>query len=131
LTVGTREHWERIYLTKRPDEVSWYRPHLDVSLRLIERSCPRRTASIVDVGGGESTLVDDLLAHGYRDVTVLDLSETAMRVARERLGAAAERVTWVQADVTSHPFDVHRFDVWHDRAVFHVLTDARATARHT
>jgi 2-polyprenyl-3-methyl-5-hydroxy-6-metoxy-1,4-benzoquinol methylase len=119
------EHWERVYATKKPTEVSWYRSHLDVSLRLIARANSDRAARIIDVGGGESTLVDDLLARGYRNVTVLDLSETAIHVAKARLGTAAERVAWVHADVTTHPFAARSFDLWHDRAVFHFLTEPR------
>ena len=121
--MGTRDHWERVYATKRPNEVSWYRPHLDISLALIANASPDRCAAIVDVGGGESTLVDDLLAGGYRNLTVLDVSQIAIRVARKRLGEDASRVTWLQADVTTHPFQQHEFDVWHDRAVFHFLTN--------
>ena len=117
-------HWEKVYRTKEPTEVSWYRPHLDVSLQLIEAAAPDRDANIIDVGGGESTLVDDLVARGYRNVDVLDVSATAIEVARERLGAAADRVHWLCADVTSFAFPRQCYDVWHDRAVFHFLTQA-------
>jgi len=123
-------HWERVYSTKRPNEVSWYRPHLELSLRLIEQAAASRAARIIDVGGGESTLVDDLLARGYGDVTVLDLSETAINVAKERLGADVGSVRWVHGDVTTYPFPASGFDVWHDRAVFHFLTEARDRAAY-
>jgi len=123
--MGSTEHWERVYSTKAPTEVSWYRPHLDVSLRLITNANPDRAARIIDVGGGESTLADDLIALGYGDVTVLDLSETAIAVARKRMAANAARVKWRQGDVTTYPFAPRAFDVWHDRAVFHFLTEAR------
>ena len=123
-------HWERVYATKRADEVSWYRAHLDVSLRLIEDTGTGRATRIIDVGGGESTLVDDLVARGYDDVTVLDLSETALDVARRRLGASARRVKWVHADVTTCDFAPEAYDVWHDRAVFHFLTDPRDRAAY-
>jgi SAM-dependent methyltransferase len=124
------EHWERIYATKRPHQVSWYRRHLDVSLRLITNASEDAATRIVDVGGGESTLVDDLIAAGYRDVTVLDLSATALDVAKRRLGGDAAHATWIQADVCTHPFRSRVFDIWHDRAVFHFLTDLRDRAAY-
>lgn len=80
--MNLQNHWERIYGTKTPEAVSWYRPHLELSLKLIEAAAPDFSASIIDVGGGESTLVDDLLAHGYKDVTVLDVSQTAIDSAK-------------------------------------------------
>jgi 2-polyprenyl-3-methyl-5-hydroxy-6-metoxy-1,4-benzoquinol methylase len=116
------QHWERVYATKRPDEVSWYRPHLEMSLRLIAKGAVDHSARIIDVGGGESTLVDDLLAEGYRNATVLDLSETALSVARQRLDTKSSLVTWLHGDVTTYPLQPHVYDVWHDRAVFHFLT---------
>jgi SAM-dependent methyltransferase len=128
--MKTMEHWDRVYAAKAPDEVSWYQAHLGVSLRLIANASGRRTARIVDVGGGESTLVDDLLASGGHDVTVLDLSAKALDVAKLRLGPQAARVTWIQGDVCTYPFASRAFDVWHDRAVFHFLTDPRDRARY-
>jgi len=83
--VDLKSHREKVYRTKEPDEVSWYRPHLDVSLQLIEEASPNRDAQIIDVGGRESTLVDDLLARGYHNISVLDVSSTALAVAQERL----------------------------------------------
>jgi 2-polyprenyl-3-methyl-5-hydroxy-6-metoxy-1,4-benzoquinol methylase len=120
--VDTRTHWEKIYTTKAPDQVSWYRPHLETSLALIERSASDRSASIIDVGGGESTLVDDLLTRGFQDVTVLDVSQVAIEATKKRLGKQAERVHWLVADVTQLELDPRAYDVWHDRAVFHFLT---------
>ncbi|HEY2019502.1 MAG TPA: class I SAM-dependent methyltransferase [Bryobacteraceae bacterium] len=117
-------YWETIYRTKAPDSVSWYRPHLEVSLALIERAAPTRSAAVIDVGGGESTLVDDLVQRGFQNVTVLDISPTALEVARKRLGQAAAQVHWIPADVTRVSLPAHCFDVWHDRAVFHFLTTA-------
>lgn len=117
-----KAHWEKVYQTKAPDAVSWFAPHLDTSLKLIERAALDKQASIIDVGGGESTLVDDLLAHGYRDVSVLDISQTAIDVAKERLGDAGKSVQWYCADITEANLPASRFDVWHDRAVFHFLT---------
>ena len=121
--MDIRSHWENVYLTKPPDAVSWYRPHLDRSFRLIESASPDRNASIIDVGGGESTLVDDLLSRGYHNVTILDISQTALDVTRTRLGDAGERVHWLCADITLANLPANAFDVWHDRAVFHFLVD--------
>jgi SAM-dependent methyltransferase len=120
--MNVQNHWEQIYGTKAPEAVSWYRPHLEISLKLIERAAPDFSASIIDVGGGESTLVDDLLARGYKNVTVLDVSQTAIDVSRKRLGEASERVKWLVADITKTELAPHAYDVWHDRAVFHFLT---------
>jgi SAM-dependent methyltransferase len=120
--MNAQEHWERIYSTKAPDQVSWYSPHLNLSLELIERTSISRAAAIIDVGGGESTLVDDLLASGYEDISVLDISQTAIEANRKRLGKDAERVHWIAADITTVQLERSRFDVWHDRAVFHFLT---------
>ena len=117
-------HWETVYRTKAPDAVSWYRPHLDRSLALIESASPNRTASIIDVGGGESTLVDDLLARGYHNQTILDVSQTALDITRARLGEAGKQIHWLCADVTRADLPAHSFDVWHDRAVFHFLLAA-------
>lgn len=121
--MNAREHWEHVYKTKRPDEVSWYRTHLDVSLDLIKRAAPNRDAHIIDVGGGESTLVDDLREDNYSNIAVLDISSVALNVARARLGTKAKDVEWLMGDVTSFPLTRHAYDVWHDRAVFHFLTD--------
>ena len=120
--MNVQNHWERIYGTKAPEAVSWYRPHLDISLHLIERTAPDLSASIIDVGGGESTLVDDLLARGYKNLTVLDVSQTAVDVSKKRLGAASDRVKWLVADITKAELAPRAYDVWHDRAVFHFLT---------
>ncbi len=120
--MDSRLHWDKVYRTKQPTEVSWYRPHLEISLQLIEEAAASRQARIIDIGAGESTLVDDLIARGYRNLDVLDLSPTALDVAKLRLGADAARVDWICDDATTHPFARHRYDVWHDRAVFHFLT---------
>lgn len=121
--MDARAHWETVYSTKAPDQVSWFRPHLETSLNLIERAVPDVSASIVDIGGGESTLVDDLLERGYRNVTVLDISATALQLTKKRLGPDRERqVHWLLADI-AQPGVLHdSYDVWHDRAVFHFLT---------
>ena len=120
--MDVKTHWEKVYKTKRPESVSWYRAHLEASLELIQRAAPARSASIIDVGGGESTLVDDLLARGYQNITVLDVSQTAIDVAKKRLGPASERVQWIVADIAKAELAPNAYDVWHDRAVFHFLT---------
>jgi len=131
--MDARTHWENIYTTKGPDQVSWYCPHLETSIALIERSVSDRTSSIIDVGGGESTLVDDLLARGFQNVTVLDVSQVAIDATKHRLGQVADRVHWLTADITQVQLHPAVYDVWHDRAVFHFLTapEQRATyVRH-
>jgi trans-aconitate methyltransferase len=116
-----REHWDSRYADPGPTAVSWYQEHPDVSLELIDRCGLRPTAALVDVGGGAGTLVDALLAAGWSDLTVLDISATALDVARTRVGLDP-RVTWLEHDLlTWQP--VRRYDVWHDRAVFHFLVD--------
>lgn len=123
-------YWDTIYKTKAPDAVSWYRSHLEKSLELIERTAGARSATIIDVGGGEATLVDDLLAHGYQNVSVLDISQTAIDVSRQRLGQAADKVTWLVADITQVELPEQHYDVWHDRAVFHFLTHPEQRAAY-
>jgi 2-polyprenyl-3-methyl-5-hydroxy-6-metoxy-1,4-benzoquinol methylase len=113
--------------------VSWFRPHLEISLALIQRAAPERFESIIDIGGGASTLVDDLLALEYRNVTVLDISQAGLNVAKARLGAFARQVEWLELDVVKTVLPEHTYDVWHDRAVFHFLThaeDRRAYVRN-
>src|SRR5579863_1719982 len=120
--MNTQLHWEKVYDTKAPDEVSWFRPHLETSMSFIERSTPDHSARIIDVGGGESTLVDDLLERGYTNVTVLDISATAVAVTKARLGERSDHVEWLVGDVTTIDLPADTYDVWHDRAVFHFLT---------
>ena len=121
--MSIQTHWESIYGSKPPDAVSWYRPHLEVSLDLIERCAAGASASIIDVGAGESTLVDDLVSQGYREITVLDVSKTAIEATKQRLGRSAEYVRWMLGDITQVSLRPQSFDVWHDRAVFHFLTE--------
>lgn len=117
-----RDHWENIYRVKPAESVSWYQIHAEQSLRLIRESGIGRDAAIIDVGGGASTLVDDLLAAGWENLSVLDLSTSALQVARARLGARAATVRWIEADVIRAELPRHGHDLWHDRAVFHFLT---------
>lgn len=121
--MNRKQHWEQVYTAKPSDSVSWFQEHADLSLRLIHNTGLGKDAAIIDVGGGASRLVDDLVAEGYTDVTVLDLSATALAVARQRLGKHADVVHWMEDDITRTEFPIHRFDIWHDRAVFHFLTD--------
>ncbi|WP_439537399.1 class I SAM-dependent methyltransferase [Methyloversatilis sp.] len=120
---GTKHHWEDVYAHKAPDSVSWFQPHAQHSLDLITRAGLGREGGIIDVGGGASTLVDDLLARGHTDLSVLDLSAAALQAAQARLGDAAAGVTWIEADITTVELPPRRFELWHDRAVFHFLTD--------
>ena len=128
--MAQRDHWERIYQSTSATEVSWYQPTPAVSLELIRKVAPDLDTPIIDVGGGASTLVDGLLDDGYRNVTVLDLAGAALDVARRRLGERAARVTWIEADVLSAPLPAGGHAVWHDRAVFHFLTDLRDRERY-
>jgi ubiquinone/menaquinone biosynthesis C-methylase UbiE len=128
--MSTGAHWDKIYSEKAPNAVSWYRDHLETSLALIEKVSSGRSSAIIDVGGGESALVDDLLADGYEDVTVLDISQTAIDANKSRLGEISNRVKWRVADVTQIQLEVSAFDVWHDRAVFHFLTAAADRAAY-
>ena len=128
--LRVKNHWEKVYNTKAPDQVSWYRPHLETSLALIERVASDRSASLIDVGGGESTLVDDLLARRYQNITVLDVSQTAIDMTKKRLDLVAEQIQWLVADVTEAQLEPIAYDVWHDRAVFHFLTSAEHRAAY-
>ena len=124
------QHWDRVYRTKAASEVSWYQPEARLSLELIRRVAPQGDVPVLDVGGGASTLVDGLLEGGYRRVTVMDLAAVALDRAQDRLGDRAARVRWIVADVLEAPLLGASYAVWHDRAVFHFLTDARDRARY-
>lgn len=121
--METMSHWERVYATRSPDAVSWYQPHATLSLNLIRRIGAGPDTRVIDVGGGASTLVDDLLASGIGDVAVLDISAAALRLAQDRLGEKATRVKWIAGDITRVELPAAAYDIWHDRAVFHFLTD--------
>ena len=122
--VSRKAHWENVYSTKGENEVSWFQESPAPSLQLIEIAKPTSDAVIVDIGGGASRLVDQLLARGFENLTVLDLSEAALAAAKVRLGSRAAQVQWVVADVTKW-VPTRRFDIWHDRAAFHFLTEER------
>lgn len=120
--MQSKEHWERVYSTRPTDRVSWYQEHAGQSLRLIRDTGAPLSTSIIDVGGGASTLVDDLLQCGYSTLTVLDLSAAALAAAKKRLGPLAKSVHWIEANVTDVSLPAGAYDVWHDRALFHFLT---------
>ena len=120
--MDVKKHWDKVYATKAPESVSWYRAQLETSLALIERAAVARSASIIDIGGGESTLVDDLLLRGFKTLNVLDVSPTAIEVTKKRLGTAAKQVRWLVGDIVEIELEPHVYDLWHDRAVFHFLT---------
>jgi 2-polyprenyl-3-methyl-5-hydroxy-6-metoxy-1,4-benzoquinol methylase len=128
--MNAKTHWEKVYTTKEPETVSWYRLHLETSLALVEQAACSHLASIIDIGAGESTLVDDLLARGYENITVLDVSQTALEVTKKRLGLLAEQVNWIAADITQVQLEPFAYDVWHDRAVFHFLTSTQQRAAY-
>jgi SAM-dependent methyltransferase len=121
--MDNKAHWEKVYGTKAPESVSWYTPHLETSLNLIQKAASSKASAIIDIGGGEATLVDDLLSKGYTDISVLDISQKAIDVARKRIAELADKVHWYCADITTATLPQNYFDVWHDRAVFHFLTE--------
>ena len=117
-----RQHWDKVYATKASTQVSWYQTVPAVSLSLIRASGVGPAAKIIDIGGGASTLADHLLAEGYHAVTVLDVASAALDQSKQRLGPAADQIKWLVADITTWQPTTH-YDLWHDRAVFHFLTD--------
>ena len=128
--MQAKDHWERVYTTKSANAVSWYEEHAEHSLRLIQGTGVGTSADLIDIGGGASTLVDDLLDAGYSRLTVLDLSAAALAAAQKRLGQLASRVQWLEADITTVVLPARAYDVWHDRAVFHFLTGAEQRAAY-
>jgi ubiquinone/menaquinone biosynthesis C-methylase UbiE len=122
--MSSQAHWDHIYETKSQEETSWYAPHLQLSLDWIEEAAPDRPSEIIDVGGGRSTLVDDLLGHQYRAITVLDISNAALERSQKRLDQRTKDIRWLVGDVTAIELPASHYDVWHDRAVFHFLTEA-------
>jgi 2-polyprenyl-3-methyl-5-hydroxy-6-metoxy-1,4-benzoquinol methylase len=125
-----KSHWENIYATKGAPHVSWYAPHLELSLQLIKQTGVNTAGQIIDAGGGASTLVDDLLEQGYQNISILDIASTALGVSQARLGSQANDVRWIEGDVTRIALAQNFFDVWHDRAVFHFLTEAQDRRRY-
>ena len=128
--VNDAEHWDEIYSSRPTSKVGWYRPHLDTPLNWIEDLNLEPGEAILDVGGGASTLVDDLLKSGHENLTVLDLSGRAIQLTQERLGNAASAVTWLRGDVTEIELPIERYRLWHDRAVFHFLLQPQARQKY-
>jgi SAM-dependent methyltransferase len=128
--VDRKAHWEQVYRTKSPTSVSWYQPEAALSAQLIEQVAPDRTTPIIDVGAGASVLVDQLLDAGYLDLTVADIAGAALDLSRERLGPRAAAVQWLEADILQATLRPARFQLWHDRAVFHFLTEAADRAAY-
>lgn len=123
-TTTRGQHWERVYETRSAESVSWFQRTPEVSLRLVDAAGLAPDAAIIDVGGGASTLVDGLAAAGYQDLTVLDISTTALRISRSRLGQPLGQIEWIESDVLG--FEPRRaYDLWHDRALFHFMTGER------
>lgn len=119
--MSDARHWEKVYAEKPADQVGWYAPHLETSLHWIGELGLAPGAPIIDVGGGTSRLVDDLLDAGHRDITVLDLSARAIRLTQKRLGARRDAVTWLHGDITEVELPARHYRLWHDRAAFHFL----------
>ena len=126
-------HWEKLYSDKKATEVSWYQQYPEISLNLIHDTGVDKTASIIDIGGGASTLIDNLLAADYQNLSVLDISASAIEQAKNRLGLSniklPDKVNWIEQDITTFVSE-QPFDVWHDRAVFHFLTDANDRSKY-
>ena len=122
--MNRQDHWEQVYRSKAADKLCWYEPHLQTYVKWIGDLDLSPSSPIIDVGGGVSTLVDDLLGAGYRSITVLDISHQALSKAQERLARRSESVTWLNADITKSALPHQKYELWHDRAVFHFLTEA-------
>jgi len=116
-------HWDGVYTTQQPQRLSWFQPHLDVSLELIERAGLSRSTRIIDIGAGASTLLDDLLARDVQNPIALDISAAALQVTRDRLRERADRVRWIVSDVTQLDLPPSSIDIWHDRATLHFLME--------
>lgn len=128
--MQAKEHWEDVYSSRAADAVSWYQARADQSLRMIRDTGVSASAAIIDVGGGASTLVRDLRDEGYKNLSVLDISAAALAISREALGIWGSSVHWIEGDITNISLPAAGFDVWHDRAVFHFLTEPDDRARY-
>lgn len=128
--MNRKAHWENVYASRQSDDLGWYEPHLQISLDWINALQLAPDAAIIDIGGGASTLVDDLLLLGHRNISVLDISDKALSTIKTRLAADAERVNWLAGDITTIDLPAQRYALWHDRAVFHFLTSAGQQQRY-
>ncbi|HEY8659974.1 MAG TPA: class I SAM-dependent methyltransferase [Hanamia sp.] len=126
---NTKNHWEKVYQTKNPEQVSWTQDIPKTSLDFIHSFNLAKTAKIIDIGGGDSKLVDHLLDEGFENITVLDISAKAIEKAKQRLGEKAQKINWVVSDVTEFKPET-TFDIWHDRATFHFLTTDEQVAKY-
>lgn len=124
MNLPSQDHWGSLYKTKKSDDVSWYAPHLEKSLEIIRGLNLKKDARIIDIGGGASTLPDDLLAQSFKNITVLDISSEALEVSKGRLGNKANQICWLETDITAAQLKPTQYDLWHDRAMFHFLTKA-------
>ena len=129
MQFNRKQHWENIYQTKQLNEVSWYQPTPETSLSFVHEYNLALDAKIIDVGGGDSFLVDHLLNLGYKDITVLDISKSALERCKRRLGEDAKKVKWIEADAANFT-PTEQYDFWHDRAAFHFLTDEKEIIRY-
>jgi SAM-dependent methyltransferase len=129
MTEDRKTHWETVYQTKTPNEVSWTQERPQTSLDFIHGFNLPKAASIIDIGGGDSKLVDYLLDEGYENMTVLDISEKALEKAKRRLGERANNITWIVSDITEFK-PTEKYDLWHDRATFHFLTTEKEIATY-
>lgn len=129
MNSNAKKHWETVYETKNPDQVSWTQAVPKTSLDFIHSFGLPKTAKIIDIGGGDSKLADHLLDEGFENITVLDISATALEKAKNRLGEKAKKINWVVSDITEFN-PQNKFDVWHDRATFHFLTSADQVAKY-
>lgn len=125
-----KAHWDAVYRSKQPDKVSWFAPHLASSLELLKLAGLGPGSRVIDVGAGASTLVDDLLDLGVQSVTALDISDAALQVARLRLGTRAARVHWIASDILQARLSPQGYDLWHDRAALHFLTEPADAVRY-
>ncbi len=128
--MDSQTHWKSIYTTKDSNKVSWFQEHADTSLRLIQQNESDINARIIDIGAGASPLVDDLLDAGYNNIEVLDISTEALAIAQKRLGDEQQKIIWHSADILKAELPAHHYDVWHDRAVFHFLTNENDRAHY-
>jgi len=129
MELERKNHWETVYETKQPNEVSWTQENPKTSLDLIRETHLDKTAKIIDIGGGDSKLVDYLLEEGYENISVLDISAKALERAKKRLGKNAEKVTWIVSDITEFKPEI-AYDIWHDRATFHFLTTSEQIKKY-
>ena len=129
MEIDRKKHWETVYETKQPNEVSWTQENPKTSFVFIQETHLSKTAKIIDIGGGDSKLVDFLLEEGYQDITVLDISEKALKRAQKRLGKNAEKINWIVSDITEFKPETD-YDIWHDRATFHFLTTAEQVEKY-